>query len=235
LIEGILAAPSQKCGGAFFVSKTLPAKLEKLLSCHEIIHRMITSSKQSAITIRIRNMVCNCCIRVIREDLEKAGVQVIKIKMGEAEIRFDPAYIPFSRIEEILAADGFEILTDKEKILVEQIKLAVIELIHYYNNANSLIRNSDYLIEKLGYSYQHLSSVFSRHEKTTLEKFIIQHKVEKVKELLEDGNLSLSEIAFQMGYSSVQYLSTQFKNVTKHSVSDYKKRSSLDRRPLNEL
>jgi len=172
---------------------------------------------------------------VIREDLEKAGVRVDKIKLGEVVVSYDPEKINFTQIEKIINESGFELVTDKEKILVEQIKLAVIELIHYYNNANSLIRNSDYLIEKLGYTYQYLSAIFSKLENITLEKYIILQKIEKVKELLEFDNYTLSEISFMMGYSSVQYLSNQFKQITSISVTDYKKNKNVERKPLNEL
>lgn len=180
-------------------------------------------------------MVCNCCIRVLREDLEKEGIQIQKIKLGEVEVTYNPEKINIKHIEKIIHSDGFELITDKEKILVEQIKLAVIELIHYYNNANSLIRNSDYLIEKLGYTYQYLSSIFSKHENITLEKYIILQKIEKVKELLEFDNYTLSEISFLMGYSSLQYLSNQFRQITGVSVSDYKKNKNIDRKSLNDL
>jgi AraC family transcriptional regulator len=190
---------------------------------------MITS------VLYIKNMVCNCCIRVIREDLEKAGVRIDKIKLGEVIIKYDPEKINFPQIEKTINQSGFELVTDKEKILVEQIKLAVIELIHYYNNANSLIRNSDYLVEKLGYTYQYLSALFSKLENITLEKYIILQKIEKVKEMIEFDNITLSEISFMMGYSSVQYLSNQFKQITGISVSDYKKNKAVDRKPLDEL
>lgn len=190
---------------------------------------MITS------VLSIKNMVCSCCIRVIREDFEKAGVIVEKIKLGEVVISYDPEKISFLQIEKIVNQDGFELITDKEKLLVEQIKLAVIELIHYYNNANSLIRNSDYIIEKLGYTYQYLSTIFSKQENITLEKYIILQKIEKVKELLAFDNYTLSEISFMMGYSSVQYLSNQFKLITGVSVSDYKKNKNVERKPLNDL
>jgi AraC family transcriptional regulator len=192
-------------------------------------HPLITS------VLKIKNMVCNCCIRVLREDFEKVGIIIEKIRLGEAVVSFDPEKINFNQIEKIIKDNGFELIIDKEKILVEQIKLAVIELIHYYNNANSLIRNSDYLIEKLGHSYQYLSTVFSKHENTTLEKYIILQKIEKAKELLEFENYTLSEIAYMMGYSSVQYLSNQFKQITGVSVSDYKKAKESRTKPLNEL
>ena len=190
---------------------------------------------QISSTLYIKNMVCNCCIRVIREDFEKAGVIVEKIKLGEVIISYNPEKISFLQIEKIINDDGFELITDKEKLLVEQIKLAVIELIHYYNNANSLIRNSDYIIEKLGYTYQYLSTIFSKQENVTLEKYIILQKIEKVKELLSSESITLSEISFMMGYSSVQYLSNQFKQITGISVTDYKKNKDIERKPLNDL
>lgn len=185
--------------------------------------------------LRVKNMVCNCCIRVLKQDFESAGVIVNEIKLGTVNISYDPAKISYLKISQIITDDGFELVTDKEKILVEQIKLAVIELIHYYNNANSLIRNSDYIIEKLGYTYQYLTSLFSKHENITLEKYIILHKIEKVKELIEFENYTLGEISFMMGYSSVQYLSTQFKSITGVSVTEYKKTSGAERKPLNDL
>jgi AraC family transcriptional regulator len=185
--------------------------------------------------LRVKNMVCNCCIRVLKEDFEKEGIVIHKIKLGEVLISYDPGKISYQKITEIVNTNGFELVTDKEKILVEQIKLAVVELIHYYNNANSLLRNSDYIIEKLGYTYQYLSTIFSKHERITLEKYIILHKIEKVKELIEDENFTLGEISYMMGYSSVQYLSAQFKAITGVSVTEYKKNRDVERKPLNEL
>lgn len=185
-------------------------------------------------TIHLKNMVCNCCIRIIKQELENAGVEVEKAVLGEISIKYDHNKFRFTDIEELIFRNGFEVITDKDKILSEQIKIAIVELIQYAGNKNSIIRNSDYLVEKLGYSYQYLSTVFSNVENTTLEKFIILHKIEKVKELLEYGELSLSEIAYQMEYSSVQYLSTQFKNITGVSVSDYK-RSGLSRKSLDKI
>ena len=128
---------------------------------------------------------------------------------------------------------GFEIIRDKEKMLVEQIKHAVIDLVHN-STYNAMVRKSDYLVERFGMSYPYISTLFSKHENVTLEKFTILHKIEKVKELIEYGELTLSEIAYMMGYSSVQYLSTQFKLVTGISVTEYKGaranlRSGVDR------
>ncbi len=119
-------------------------------------------------------------------------------------------------------------------MLVEQIKQAVIELVHH-STYNAMVRNSDYLVERFGMSYPYISSLFSKHESTTLEKFTILQKIEKVKELIEYADLTLSEIAYMMGYSSVQYLSTQFKTITGISVTDYKANPAIERKSLDAL
>jgi AraC family transcriptional regulator len=186
-------------------------------------------------TLYVKYMVCKCCIRILKQELEQHGIQIHRIVLGEIDIKYESLKISDFQIEKIIKDNGFEMVTNKDKILVEQIKIAVIELVHFANNMNSIIRNSDYLVEKLGYSYQHLSTIFSKYEPNTLEKFIILHKIEKVKEMIEYGDLTLSEIAFAMGYSSVQYLSTQFKNITGISVTDYKKEHDLDRKSIAEI
>ena len=134
----------------------------------------------------------------------------------------------------MLEGYGFEILRDKEKMLVEQIKQAVIELVHH-STYNAMVRNSDYLVERFGMSYPYISSLFSKHEGTTLEKFTILHKIEKVRELIEYGELTLSEIAYMMGYSSVQYLSTQFKSITGISVTEYRVTPANSRSGIDKL
>jgi AraC-like DNA-binding protein len=172
-------------------------------------------------TIHVKNMTCNCCIHLLRKELSIDGIEIHDLKLGTIIISHNPKKITWKKIESILESYGFEIIRDKEKALVEQIKLAVIELVHN-STYNAMVRNSDYLVERFGMSYPYISSLFSKHENMTLEKLIIFHKIEKVKELIEYGELSLSEIAYMMGYSSVQYLSTQFKSVTGVSVTDYK-------------
>lgn len=180
-------------------------------------------------------MVCNCCMRIIRQELEKLPVKIIFLGLGEITLEIDHQKTNLKNIEAILEKEGFPVLTDKEKILVEQIKTAVIELIHFASNKSSIIRNSDYLVEKLDMSYQILSTVFSKHEGITLEKFIILHKIEKVKELINYNELTLSEIAYDMGYSSVQYLSTVFKSITGISVTEYKKSPGFERKAINDI
>jgi len=159
---------------------------------------------------------------------------VLSIRLGEAKISYDPDRINEDDIADILEAEGFELLRNKEKQLIEQIKSAIIDLVHY-TTFNAMVRNSDYLVEKFNLSYQYMSSVFSKNENITLEKYIIKQKIEKAKELIQYGELTLSEIAYMMGYSSVQYLSTQFKNITGMSVSEFKKNPTAFRNTFDDL
>jgi len=161
-------------------------------------------------------------------------IVVDDIRLGEATVTYDPDDINLDSIGKLLEEDGFELLMDKDKQLIEQIKSAIIDLVHH-STFNAMVRNSDFLVEKFNLSYQYISSIFSKEEGVTLEKYIIHQKIEKAKELIQYGELTLSEIAFMMGYSSVQYLSTQFKNVTGVSVSEYKKDPAKYRQPLTDI
>jgi AraC family transcriptional regulator len=205
------------------------------LSLSGRIHIAMSYSKNKLIhkKLHLKNMVCNCCIHLLRRELSLDGVIIHDIRLGEISLSYHPAKCHWKYIEKVLTDLGIEIVTDKEKVLVEQIKIAVIDLVHN-STYNAMVRNSDYLVERFGMSYPYISSLFSKHENTTLEKFIIYHIIEKVMELIEYGEPTLSEIAYMMGYSSVQYLSTQFKSVTGISVTEYKviptsRRKGLDR------
>ena len=168
----------------------------------------------------IKGMLCNCCKRLLVLVFEKEQINYLKIELGRIDF---PTDADLEHIKKIIQDNGLQIIEDKNQKLVEQIKIAVIELIHYANNSNSIIRNSDYLVSKTGVSYPQLSSLFSEYEGITLEKFIIQHKIEKTKELLQEEEYTLSEISYQMGYSSVEYLSNQFKKITGMTVSEWRR------------
>ena len=184
--------------------------------------------------IHINNMVCDCCIRVVEIELKQLAVKIISIRLGEAEISFNPAKISIKDIEEKLNENGFSLLTDKDRVLIEDIKRAVIDLVHH-STFNAMVRNSDYIVGKFGRTYPYLSSLFSKYEGITLEKYIILQKIEKVKLLIFEDELTLSEIAFMMGYSSVQYLSTQFKSITSISVSEFKKSPASYRKSIDKI
>ena len=186
-------------------------------------------------TIHIKNMLCSCCVKLIELEFEKAGIKTLLIRAGYAQIEFDANVHNLESIEKILQKHGMGLIKTRDQKIVEQIKTAVIELIHHSNNVNSILRKSDYLVEKLGLSYQQLSKLFSKHEAVTLEKYIIQNKIERIKELIDTDEYSLSEIAYMMDYSSVQYLSNQFKKETGMSVSEYKKSDKSIKRTLDRL
>lgn len=184
-------------------------------------------------TLIIKNMSCHCCLKLVKRILAEYKVGIESLHLGEVRILYDSEKISLKEISDILEQEDFEIILDKEEQLVEQIKSAIIDLVHH-TTFNAMVRNSDYLVEKFNLSYQYMSSIFSRREHHTLEKFIIFQKIEKAKELIQYGELNLSEIAYMMGYSSVQYLSTQFKNITGVSVSEFKKNPGEFRKSIDE-
>ncbi len=196
---------------------------------------MDNPGQSNTTTIQIRNMLCRCCIRVVREALEKKGIKVEQITLGEVRVRYDIRQVSMNTIAATLREAGFELVVSREKKIVNKIKTTVVELIHHLNNMDSIVRKSDYLVEMLGLSYQQLSKIFSRHESVTLERYIILNKIERIKELILLDEYTLSEIAYMMDYSSVQYLSNQFKKETGYSVTEYKKKGLNLKKPLEEL
>jgi len=182
----------------------------------------------------IKNMYCKCCIRLLQNILQQNDftIHTIGSNFIDIELKSEKTEKDFFKL---LKAENFEILEDKDKIKVEQIKQAVIELIHYMNNVDSIIRKSEYLIEKMQMSYQQISRLFSKYENITLEKFIILHKIEKAKQLLENEDYTLSEISFMMDYSSVQHLSNQFKKITGYTVSEYKNLKNKPKIPIEDI
>jgi len=174
-------------------------------------------------TLYIKNMVCPRCIRVVREELEKLGVKIKSIILGEVETKQSKDQLPLDKISGILYNNGFELIEDNRSIIIEQIKTEIISAIQQYEEIElDKINFSTLLSDKLKKDYPYLSSLFSKTEGITIEHFIILQRIEKAKELLKYGELTLSEIAFQLGYSSVQHLSRQFKNVTGLTASQYK-------------
>jgi AraC family transcriptional regulator len=185
--------------------------------------------------IYIKNMVSKRCIQTVQRILDELSVTYLKVNLGSIE--FTKPIEPALKNELKLAIQkaGFEILIGKEQQLIEQIKLAVLEMIYFGNNLNTIIRNSDYLSDKIGKSYAYISKHFSDNTGHTIEKYIILVKLERVKELLSYNEMTLSEISYQMGYSSVQHLSNQFKQVTGMSVSEFKPLPINPRTPLDEI
>ena len=178
-------------------------------------------------------MVCNRCIKVVGEELGKLGLKVESVILGEAIVSSEKN-IDLGKIKEVLEQNGFELIDDKQAKLIENIKLEVINLVHNSNESKK-INFSTYISEKLGVSYQYISSLFSSMEGITLEKYIINQKIEKAKELLVYDELNLSEISYKLDYSSVQHLSNQFKKVTGFTPSEFKKLKTKPRIPIDKV
>jgi AraC-like DNA-binding protein len=171
--------------------------------------------------IFIKNMVCIRCKMVVKSELEKIGLHHMKVDLGEVEILEELTQEQIVRLSRALNKTGLELLDDNRTVLVEKIKTTIIELIHY-NDEQLKINLSDYLSNKLKHNYSYLSNLFSEVKGTTIEKFYLAHKIEKVKELLVYDELNLTEIAFKMHYSSVAHLSSQFKKITGLTPSHFK-------------
>ena len=189
----------------------------------------------TTIDISIKNMLSKCCISVIRNEFGKNNIIVEKIEQGEATVTFDKSVITLQEINKLLENLGFGIVVSRDLQIIEKIKRTVIDLIHNMNNVDSVVRKSEYLVEMLGLSYQQLSKIFSKYESITLERYIILNKVERIKELIMQDEYTLSEIAYMMDYSSVQYLSNQFKKETGYSVTEYKKLGLNLKKPVENL
>ncbi|MGE9311115.1 helix-turn-helix domain-containing protein [Niabella sp. CJ426] len=185
-------------------------------------------------TIFIKNMVCNRCIMVVQSELEKLGLKVVDIKLGEVSVENALTAEEKSQLEKVLSSLGFEVIDDKKARIIEKIKNVIINLVHYQDN-DIKTNLSEVLSRELHQDYNYLSHLFSEVEGTTIEKYFIAQKIEKVKELLVYDELSLSEIAFRLNYSSVAYLSNQFKKTTGLTPSYFKQIREKKRKPLDEV
>jgi len=179
-------------------------------------------------------MVCNRCIMVVQNEMDKLDLNVKNIKLGEVTLDRELTAEERARLDEILTPLGFEIIDDKKSRLIEQIKNIIIDLVHHQDN-DIKTNLSEVLSSQLLHDYNYLSSLFSEVEGITIEKYFIAQKIEKVKELLVYDELSLSEIANRLNYSSVAYLSNQFKKVTGLRPSHFKQIREDKRKPLDQV
>jgi AraC-like DNA-binding protein len=158
-------------------------------------------------------MVSIRCKMMVKAELEKLGLHYNVVELGEADIQEVLSEEQRDQLAAALKKSGLELMDDKKAMLIEKIKNVIVEQIHYTDEAIR-VNFSNHLSEKLGYDYTYLSNLFSETEGTTIEHFIIKHKIERVKELLIYDELTLTEIAYRLHYSSVAHLSNQFKKVT---------------------
>ncbi len=183
-------------------------------------------------------MVCHRCVLVVRQELEKLGLHPDKVSLGEVVLKEDHLSEEIIlQLDTSLLNLGFKRMDDRKARLIESIKNKVINLIHHTNDEVLKFNWSTLLAEALNHEYNYLSALFSSVEGITLEQYIIRQKIERVKELLLYDELTLSEIADKLGYSSVAHLSSQFKKVTGLTPSDLKKSRSVDhnRKPIDSV
>ena len=185
--------------------------------------------------LHIKNMVCDRCIMVVRQQLQNIGLNVSEVKLGSATVQPEQDSEQLSLISSQLKLLGFELLDNEKDRIVERIKSLIIEKVHHSDLADTHLNFSQYLSDGLNKDYAYLSRMFSDAEDTTIEKFIIQQKIEKVKELLEYGELNLNEITWKMGYSSSAHLSAQFKTITGLTPSQFKASQPGKRKPIDKL
>jgi AraC-like DNA-binding protein len=179
-------------------------------------------------------MVSARCKMVVKEELNKLGLRYIVVNMGVVDSMEDITEGQREQIKVALHKSGLELMDDKKSVLIEKIKNAIIEMVHYTDELPKT-NFSDYLSEKLNYDYTYLANLFSEVQGTTIEKFIIAHKIERVKELIIYDELSLTEIAWNMHYSSVAHLSNQFKKITGLTPSHFKNLKDKRRKAIEDI
>lgn len=189
-------------------------------------------------TLYIKNMVCDRCVMAVTQELRRHGLHPQKVSLGEAVIEENHlSSEQLNNLDNALVALGFERIDDRKARLIEAIKNKVINMIHHQPRVDLKFNWSKVLADEIHYEYNYLSNLFSSVEGITLEQYIIRQKIEKVKELLFYDELTLSQIADRLGYSSVAHLSAQFKKITGMTPSALKKSRTIDqaRKPLDRL
>ena len=170
----------------------------------------------------------------MKEKLNELGIPYVNVALGEIEMKQKITELQRERLKTVLLKFELELMDDKKAILIEKIKIIIIEMIHYSDELPKT-NFSDYLSKKLGYDYTYLSNLFSATEGTTIEYFILRHKIERVKELIIYDELNLTEIAFKLHYSSVAHLSSQFKKITGLTPTFFKSLKDKKRNALEDI
>lgn len=182
----------------------------------------------------IKYMVSNRCKMAVKDELKKLKLHFVFVDLGEVELMEELTDEQRNLLKIALLSYGLELMEDKRAIMIEKIKNVIIEMIHVSNDSIK-INYSNYISEKLNMDYTYLSNVFSEVKGITIQQFIINNKIEKVKELLMYDELNLTEIAYQLNYSSVGHLSNQFKKVTGFTPSHFKQLTDKRRSPIEEI
>ena len=184
--------------------------------------------------IYIKYMVSARCKMLVKEELKKLGLHFVVVDLGEVDIMETINEEQRLELKSALQAAGLDLMDDKRAMLIEKIKTVIIEMVHHSDEIIK-VNFSHYLSEKLHHDYTYLSNLFSEVQGTTIEQFIIAHKIERIKELIIYGELNITEIAWKMNYSSVAHLSNQFKKMTGLSPTHFKQLKDKKRNPIEEI
>jgi AraC-like DNA-binding protein len=179
-------------------------------------------------------MVSTRCKMLVKEELKKLGLHFVVVDLGEVDIMETINEEQRLELKSALQAAGLDLMDDKRAMLIEKIKTVIIEMVHHSDEVIK-VNFSHYLSEKLHHDYTYLSNLFSEVQGTTIEQFIIAHKIERIKELIIYGELNITEIAWKMNYSSVAHLSNQFKKMTGLSPTHFKQLKDKKRNPIEEI
>ena len=179
-------------------------------------------------------MVSARCKIAVKEVLKEIGLHFIIVDLGEVEIMETLTADQREQLKAALLRTGLELMDDKKAILIERVKNIIIEMVHH-SDGEMKVKFSHYLSEKMNHDYTYLSNLFSEVQGTTIEQFLISHKVERIKELIIYDELNITEIAWKMNYSSVAHLSTQFKKVTGLTPSHFKQLKDKRRSPIEDI
>lgn len=181
-------------------------------------------------TLYIKNMVCNRCKTMVLHLFKEYGFEVESIELGQVSIK-ENNINKFSELEIALKENGFEVIKDETEVLIEELKIKLIEKLEHQEVSNLSI----FLSRTFNKSYSIISKIFSQHEDITLEKYLIHLKIEKVKECIQLGELNFSEIAYNLNYASSSHLARQFKNITGTSMTEYKRLQHWSRKTLDQI
>ncbi|MDE5420999.1 AraC family transcriptional regulator [Ancylomarina sp. DW003] len=185
--------------------------------------------------INIKNMVCPRCIMAVKTILERLNLNYTEVELGYVVLENSINAEEALKLKMALKEMGFEFLNDKKAQLIEQIKNEIIKVVHHRESSEQIGNITNHLSNAIGRSYSSLSKLFSEIEGTTIEKYLILQKIEKAKELLFYEELSISEIAYQLNYSSSQHFSKQFKSITGLTPSEFSDNKKTGRNPINEI
>ena len=184
--------------------------------------------------LTIRNMVCDRCKSAVKRVFESQHLPVAHIALGEVELEREPRTDEFDTLRAALRAEGFDLVDDREAVIIERIKAAIVKLVHHDGELKGRVKLGDHLSGLLHKEYSGLSALFTQVEGITIEQYFLLQRLERVKELIKYGELTMSEIADRTGFSSVAHLSTQFKKLTGMTPTAFKELGGA-RLPLDHV